>query len=638
VHVDSGKTSTRKRPKRPWTISRIGGGIRRHGPAAVADWAAVAAAYVVAIAVRTGGRPEVLDPEVAPLAIGLAFAAGGFQVVSNLVFAVYWRDWSAAAIEDMVALIEASGAVAALLLLFNLGTDTHWIPTGAVIAGATLSLLMEATLHLRPRWPQLVRAAFGRSAGAENLIVVGAGRLAQLLAADVARGSGEYRISCFVDDDPRKTGSYVRGIRVSGQTADLPELIERFHATTIVIAIANVPGDLVRRVMDACEKQDVRVRRVNGFSLLRRDTSALQPIGIEELLSREPVDLTDRASTIQHYRNKRILITGGAGSIGSELARQVSGLAPERLFLLDTNESGLHAVRESIVEGRPVEIILGDIRDRRWLRHTFETIRPAVVFHAAAYKHVPILERTPLPGISANVLGTANVLLAASSSGVERFVFISTDKAVEPSSVLGVTKRFGEILTLAYALKLSRSYAVVRFGNVLGTAGSAVPIFARQIDEGGPVTVTHPEATRYFMTIQEAVGLLIEAGALAQSGDILVLDMGKPMSIADLAERMIRLRGLRTPTDIEIRYIGLRPGEKLHEQLFSADERAVGTSNARVLRAEGQEQLASVESLMTAVGRIAELVDDQDADGALELVGAVIGGTRVVQATRAIAE
>ncbi len=603
----------------------------------MADWLAVAATYVIAIAVRTGGRPEVLDPEVAPLAIGLGFAAGGLQVLGNLIFAIYWRDWSAAAIEDMVALIKASAVVATLLLLFNLGTDTHWIPTGAVIAGGSLSLLVEATLHLRPRWPQLARAAFGRSTATENLIVVGAGRLAQLLAADVARGSGEYRISCFVDDDPRKVGSYVRGIRVSGQTADLPDLIKHVHATTVVIAVANVPGDLVRRVMDACDRQDVRVRRVNGFSLLRRDTSALQPIGIEELLAREPVDLTDAAS-IQHYRNRRILITGGAGSIGSELARQVSGLAPERLFLLDTNESGLHAVRESIAANASVEIILGDIRDRRWLHHTFETMMPAVVFHAAAYKHVPILEQTPLPGIAANVVGTANVLSAASSGGVERFVFISTDKAVEPTSVLGLTKRFGEILTVAYAQMLLRNYAVVRFGNVLGTAGSAVPIFARQIDEGGPVTVTHPEATRYFMTIQEAVGLLIEAGALARSGDILVLDMGKPMSIAELAERMIRLRGLRTPADIEIQYIGLRPGEKLHEQLFSADERAVGTSNARVMRAEGKQQVPSVESLMIAVRRIAELVDQQDADGALNLVGSLIGVDRNASASRAVAD
>jgi FlaA1/EpsC-like NDP-sugar epimerase len=603
------------------------GGIKRYGALALIDCFAVGATYILAIAVRTGGRPEVFDPQLAPFAIGAALGAGVLQVLSNMLFDVYWRDWSAAAIEDMVAIAKASTLVVVALLAFNLATDAHWIPTGAVLAGGSLSLVVEAALHLRPRWPQIARAALGRSPQAENLIVIGAGRLGQLLAADIARGSRDYRIACFVDDDPRKTGSYVRGIRVAGRIVDLPELIDRYACSNVVIAIADAPGALVRRVLDVCNGKDVRVRRVSGFALLHGDTTPLRPIGIEELLAREPVDLVTTGTT-KHYREKRILVTGAAGSIGSELARQLIRLSPDRLFLLDVNESGLHGVQQALGDPATSEIVLGDIRDAGWLRHTVEQLRPHVVFHAAAYKHVPILERSPLPGIATNVIGAANVLDAVGALAVERFVFVSTDKAVEPASVLGYTKRFGELLTLARARDQAAHYAVVRFGNVLGSVGSAVPVFSSQIDSGGPLTVTHAEATRYFMTIEEAAGLLIVAGSLAGPADLLVLDMGDPVSIVDLAKRMIRLRGLRTPADIEIRFTGLRPGEKLHEQLLSADERAAGTPHPRIIRVESTGATASLDALESAVRAIDDRVRHQDVEGALDLLTAVIGADR----------
>lgn len=616
----------RRRPRRPWTIGRIARGIGRYFHLALLDCVAVGLTYAAAVALRTGAPPEVLEPQIAPLSIVVAFGAGALQVIGNLLFAVYWRDWSAAAIEDMVALAKSSALVVIALLAFNLGTNEHWIPTGAILAGGSLSIFVETALHLRPRWSQIARAAIGRPKAAESVIAYGAGRLGQLLAADIAHGGRDYRIACFVDDDIRKGGSYVRGIRVAGRAVDLPELIEQYGASSVVISIANPPAGLVRRVMDICEGSDVRIRRVNGFSLIRGDTTPLQTIGIEELLAREPVNLAGRA-TREHYGDKRILITGAAGSIGSELSRQILRLSPGRLFVLDSNESGLHGVNQSLGNAETAEIVLGDIRDKAWLRHAFEELRPQVVFHAAAYKHVPILERTPLPGLATNVMGTANVLQAATALGVERFVFVSTDKAVEATSVLGYTKRFGELLTIAYAKSHARDYAVVRFGNVLGSAGSAVPIFTRQIDHGGPVTVTHPEATRYFMTIEEAVGLLIEAGALATSGDVLVLDMGQPVSITELAQRMIRLRGLRTPADIEIRYVGLRPGEKLHERLVSPEERAVGTSHPRIMRLE-DGRVQPIAILEGALRAIDDRVGQQDAEGALDLLAAVIGVDR----------
>jgi FlaA1/EpsC-like NDP-sugar epimerase len=627
----SNPKGVRKRASRPWTVARFVRGLRRHFHLALYDLVAVGLTYALAVALRTGAAPEVLEPQIAPLSVAVAFGAGALQVIGNLLFAVYWRDWSAAALEDMVALAKSSALVVIALLAFNLTTNAHWIPTGAILAGGSLSIFVEAALHLRPRWPQIARAAIGRPKPADSVIAYGAGRLGQLLATDIAHGGRDYRIACCVDDDLLKGGSYVRGIRVAGRAVDLPELIEQYGASSVVISIANPPAGLVRRVMDICEASDVRIRRVSGFSLLHGDTTPLQPIGVDELLAREPVDLSGRA-TREHYGEKRILVTGAAGSIGSELARQLMRLSPGKLFLLDSNESGLHGVSQSLGDPEKTEIVLGDIRDRGWLNHTFEQLGPQVVFHAAAYKHVPILERTPLPGLSTNVIGTANVLEFANRLAVERLVFVSTDKAVEPTSVLGYTKRFGELLTLAYARRHTRYYAVVRFGNVLGSAGSAVPVFASQIDHGGPVTVTHPETTRYFMTIEEAVGLLIEAGALATSADLLVLDMGQPVAIAELAQRMIRLRGLRTPADIEIQYVGLRPGEKLHERLVWPDEHPVGTAHPRIMRVE-DGRVPSVEMLESALRAIADRIGHQDSEGALELLTSAIGVERPTRAS-----
>jgi FlaA1/EpsC-like NDP-sugar epimerase len=548
-------------------------------------------------------------------------------VLTNLLFDVYWRDWSAAAIEDMVSLAKATLLVVVALLAFNFATNAHWIPTGAVLAGGSLSLVVEAALHLRPRWAQIARAALGRSMAANNLIVVGADRLGQLFAADIAAGGRDYRIACFVDDNPRRLGTWVRGVRVAGRLQDLSLLIDWYRPTTVVIAMDEPPGGLIRRVVDLCDGKDVRIRRVNGFSLLHGDNSPLRPIAIDELLAREPVDLTGSA-TQEHYGGKRILVTGAAGSIGSELVRQLAGLSPEHLYLLDTNESGLYQVHQDVGGDRLATIVLGDVRDANWLSQAFRAIKPQVIFHAAAYKHVPILEGSPLAGLSTNVIGTSNVVRAATTISVERLVFVSTDKAVEPTSVLGFTKRFGELYTLAVAERVASEYSVVRFGNVLGSVGSAVPLFTSQIDRGGPVTVTHIEATRYFMTIQEAVGLLIEAGALATTADMLVLDMGEPVSIAELARRMVKLRGLRTPEDIQITYVGLRPGEKLHETLTAASEQVVGTTHPRVLRVESRAITPALEVLDQALAAISDRVANQDADGALEVLLDVIGVKR----------
>jgi FlaA1/EpsC-like NDP-sugar epimerase len=583
---------------------------------ALADCLLVALTYLLAVGVRVGGRIEATDPSAVLL---LVAGAGVLQVVGNVFFRLYWRNWTLAALEDLVAIVKASLLPAAALLTVNAITDLHYIPTGSVVTGAGLVILVQSAIRLRPRWRRILRSIVGRRTGSQRLIVVGAGPTGQLLAGHLADEDSGHEIVCFVDDDPRKRGTYVRGIRVSGGVEHLPALIRRHRASLVVIAMRTHGGALARRVLALCEPLDVSVRAVRGFDMLNQQAPPLRSLEIEELIEREPVQF--QSQEVRAYlAGRTVLVTGAAGSIGSEICRQALRYSPGRLLLLDTNESGLHDLQASLDQTIATELLLADVRDRKNLRRLFAAHLPSVVFHAAAYKHVPILEQSPLPGIAANVLGTANVLAASVAAQVDRFVFISTDKAVRPISVLGITKRVGELLTIAYARHYERSYAVVRFGNVLDSVGSVVPVFNRQLDRGGPITVTHAEATRYFMTIAEAAGLVLEAGGLAGQGDLLVLDMGVPLSIRDLAVKMIRLRGLRTPGDIEIHYVGLRPGEKLHEELFFPDETASGTEHPRILRATPTNDLPSIATVMAAVQQIQSLVEACDETAALAIL------------------
>jgi FlaA1/EpsC-like NDP-sugar epimerase len=601
-----------------WSRLRVARGLRTYGPEAVLDVIAVGGAYALADLLRTGGRFEVLAPTDPAVIFLASLGAGILQVIFNIAFSVYWRNWNFAAIEDVLALAKATVLTMAVLLVLDLVTDSRFMPIGAILAGASFVLVVETGLKLRPRWPEILRAAIGRSRATEKLIVVGAGRMGQLLAADLANGNSMYRIACFVDDDRAKTGSYVRGVRVSGTVDDLPGLIATHRPTFVVVAIAAAPGALIRRLVAMTEDTSTGVRRVTGFSDFQANRTPLRTIGIEELLGREPVRF-DTPEAKRYLAGATVLVTGAAGSIGAELSRRLAELGPKKLLLLDSNETGLYWLEKRIQPIGEATMLLGDIRDEKWLESVFAVRRPTIVFHAAAYKHVPLLESAPLQGIMTNVLGTANLLSCCQKFRVQRFVLISTDKAVEPTNVLGYTKRLAELLVVAEAKARDARYAVVRFGNVLGSSGSAVPTFTEQIERGGPVTVTHPDATRFCMTVDEAASLVVEAGALAESGDVMVLDMGAPISILDLAKRMIRLQGLRMPADIEVAFTGLRPGEKLHERLFLQAERPMGTEHPRVMRVSNVEPPA-LASLRVALREIEARIADQDEAGALEIV------------------
>ncbi len=390
----------------------------------------------------------------------------------------------------------------------------------------------------------------------------------------------------------------MHGVRVVGRLDDLQQVIQRYDIQVVLLAIPSAPHQLVRRISEQCRESGVPCRVLPSIAELadgRVSVSQLREVTIEDVLGREAVRL-DEAAIAQFISDKCILVTGAGGSIGSELCRQVRRAGAARLVMLEQSEFNLYIIEQELREGAqamPADAcvpLLGDVRDIERMRWIFDTYRPQVVFHAAAYKHVPLVEENPAEGVRTNLLGTGQVADLAVEYGVERFVLVSTDKAVNPANVMGATKRAAEIYCQNLAAKgPGTAFITTRFGNVLGSAGSVVPKFRMQIADGGPVTVTHPEMTRYFMTIPEAVSLIMQAGAMGKGGEIFVLDMGEPVRIVDLAEQMIRLSGLEPGVDIAIEFTGLRPGEKMFEELFHDAEPLEPTGHEKIMLARSRQ-------------------------------------------------
>ena len=450
-------------------------------------------------------------------------------------------------------------------------------------------------------------------------IIVGAASTGNELARELLHHPDlDYNPVGFVDDDPTKRGLRINGVEVLGSTGNLEEIIRRHEIETVMIAIRLASGDLVRRILDICSKCKVEFKivptlaeRLNGssFTLLRN-------VAMEDLLGREPVRLEVENITAK-IQNKVTLITGAAGSIGSELVRQAARFSPRKLILFDRSENDLFKLSNELKNHFPTlrfASCIGDVADVRTLRDVFARERVNLVFHAAAYKHVPMMETNCFQAVTNNIYGSCNVALVSREHEVEDFIMISTDKAVNPTSVMGVTKRVAELAVLALQ-NGSTLFSAVRFGNVLGSNGSVVPIFRQQIAEGGPVTVTHPDAVRYFMTIPEAVQLVLQASAMGRGGEIFVLDMGKPVSVLELARNMIRLAGITHGRNIEIVFTGLRPGEKLFEELRLDDEN---------LRQTSHEQIRVLNSVLPDIRQVNVWLDDLSAILAARNVNALV--------------
>lgn len=540
---------------------------------AIADVIAWAAAITLAVYIRLDFRP--LPSEKAGLLRFVPIAAV-VQIVVGLVIGLYRRRWRYGSFDEVKALVATVAVSTGLLWVIDRWHPPEvasMVPLTGVIGGGFVGLVLmfgvRYAYRLVMEWHRRPSAE-----GAQRLLIYGAGEPGiQVITTMLRTPTSPYLPVGIVDDNPMKRRLSVMGVSVLGGIADLERIAAQTGSSTLLISDPNYGSDTIGELAAAAQRVGVSVKVVPHVSELYGNAPAIEDIrdvSEVDLLGRHQVQ-TDIESIASYLTGRRVLVTGAGGSIGSELCRQISKFGPSELLMLDRDESALHAVQLSI-EGRALldspDVILADIRDRELMRQIFAERRPEVVFHAAALKHLPLLEMYPHEAVKSNIEGTLIVLEAAATSGVDRFVNISTDKAANPVSVLGFSKRIAERLTAHVAQDASGTYLSVRFGNVLGSRGSVLTTFRTQIEAGGPVTVTDPDVTRYFMTVQEAVQLVIQAGAIGEDGEVLVLDMGKPVRIADVAERL----AAQSPRPVQIVYTGLRPGEKLHEELFGDGE------------------------------------------------------------------
>ncbi|WP_342455756.1 polysaccharide biosynthesis protein [Caloramator sp. Dgby_cultured_2] len=448
------------------------------------------------------------------------------------------------------------------------------------------------------------------------MLIFGAGDAGAIVAKEMKKHPElGYIPVAFVDDDKSKKGKYIQGIPIVGDRNDLEDIVEEMAIDEILIAIPSADKEERAEIIRLCSQTGCKLKTLPGIYELiggKVTISQIRDVEIEDLLGREPVEL-NIDEIADYLKDKVVLVTGGGGSIGSELCRQIARFNPKKLLILDIYENGAYNLSmelKSQYKDLDQEVIIASIRERERLREIFKKYRPNVVFHAAAHKHVPLMEANPKEAIKNNILGTLNVVKCADEFGVEKFVLISTDKAVNPTNIMGATKRFAEMIIQAYDKVSKTEYVAVRFGNVLGSSGSVIPLFKEQIKKGGPVTVTHPEINRYFMTIPEAAQLVIQAGAMAEGGEIFVLDMGKPVKIVDLARQLIRLSGFEPDKDIKIEFTGLRPGEKLYEELLMNEEGLKKTKHKKIFIGKPGE--FDVDKINSMIESLIDALDDED--------------------------
>lgn len=438
------------------------------------------------------------------------------------------------------------------------------------------------------------------------VLLVGAGQAGNIFAKEIQLRHPELHAVGFVDDDPAKTHSRVQGVEVLGRTDDIPALVESHRIHEVILCIPTATQADIRRILDLCHAARVKVKTLPSLKDIISGTveiSKIREIDIEDLLGRAPVDL-GADSAVDYLQHRVVMVTGAGGSIGSELCRQIASLGPKQLLLVGRGEFSIYTIEMELRERFPelnMTALIADVRDPQRMRYLFAQFQPEVIFHAAAHKHVPLMERNPSEAVLNNIIGTRAVAMLASEFEAESFVLISTDKAVNPTNVMGASKRVAEMVVQELATRSRTRFMSVRFGNVLGSRGSVIPLFKRQIERGGPITITHPDIIRYFMTIPEAAQLVLQAGSLGRGGEVFVLDMGDPVKIVDLARDLIKLSGLQPDVDIKIEFTGLRPGEKLYEELLTDEEGITATTHKKIFigRPEAIDQTGLEEGLMS---------------------------------------
>ncbi|MCH5274582.1 MAG: polysaccharide biosynthesis protein [Lachnospiraceae bacterium] len=421
-----------------------------------------------------------------------------------------------------------------------------------------------------------------------NIMIIGAGEAANMIIKEIkASRYTHMRIRCIIDDDPNKQGRYIQGIKVVGGREKIKEAVDSYDIDEIFIAMPSVSRSVISEFIDICKDTECKIRTLPGMYQLVNgevNVSQLKEVDVEDLLGRDPI-VVDLESILGYVKGRCVLVTGGGGSIGSELCRQIAAHKPSRLIVVDIYENNAYDIQQELKQKYPeleLVVLIASVRNTYRMNRIFEIYQPELVYHAAAHKHVPLMEDSPNEAIKNNVMGTWKTAMAAANNGVKKFVLISTDKAVNPTNIMGASKRICEMIIQTFNKHYDTEFVAVRFGNVLGSNGSVIPLFKRQIAAGGPVTVTHPDIIRYFMTIPEAVSLVLQAGAYAKGGEIFILDMGKPVRILDLAKNLIRLSGFKVDEDIKIEFTGLRPGEKLYEELLMDEEGLQDTANSLI--------------------------------------------------------
>jgi len=509
---------------------------------------------------------------------------------------LYFFSWSYVSTNELISLFKAT-TVSFLSLAIFIGALEYFslfsdFPISIIFISYILVILLTGGLRLSKR---VYFEVFRKTEEKEGvkLLIVGAGDAGEQILRSILSSKGNFYLPMgFIDDNPRKKGTIIHGLKILGDFNDIPKIIKEYAIESLIIALPSAGADAIKRAVELGRKAGLqKIKIVPSISEIMDGNVSVRDIHeiqVEDLLGRKQIIL-DTAKIENLILKKSVLITGAAGSIGSELSRQVAKFKPSSFLLLDQDETGLFNISEELKDKFPflnIKSIIADTRDEEKINKIFNEFSPKIVFHAAAYKHVPLMEENPDEAIKNNVFGTKNVASAAVSNDTEKFIFISTDKAVNPSSVMGVTKRIGEMLCQSLNQKNRTKFISVRFGNVLNSRGSVIPIFREQIKKGGPVEVTHPEMKRYFMLISEACLLVMQAGAMGEGGEVFVLDMGEPIKIVDLAKEMIKLSGLQPDKDVPIIFTGKRPGEKMFEEILTAEEGTVATQNKKIFMAK----------------------------------------------------
>ena len=557
-----------------------------------------------------------------------AMAASGFLdtlalfAIPNtlLTLALFWllhlynSLWGFAGADELIHIFIAavlSAAVQSAVIMPGLVE----LPRSFPVLYAMLLCVSTMVVRFSYRFIRRIRSRTG-TGGRERTMLIGAGQAGALMLREFKNSNfSRNQVVCIIDDDPGKKGRQLMGIKIIGGREMIQTAVQKYGITEIILAIPTLTTQAKKEIWEICSHTSCKFKQLPGiYQLANGEVSiqAIREIVIEDLLQRDVVRV-DMGGLSNLIRGKTVMVTGGGGSIGSELCRQLASYGPKELVIFDIYENNAYAIEQELKTTYPdltTHVLIGSVRDQERIDSVMRQYRPSMVYHAAAHKHVPLMERSPLEAVKNNVFGTYNTAKAAAKYGVDHFVLISTDKAVNPTNVMGASKRICEMVIQSLAGTCDTCFAAVRFGNVLGSNGSVIPLFREQIKNGGPVTVTHPEITRYFMTIPEAVSLVLQAGAYARGGEIFVLDMGQPVKISDLAHNMIRLSGFEPNVDIPIVYTGLRPGEKLYEELLMSEEGLTKTANDLIYI--GKKTDFNTEQFLTELMELKELEEGQE--------------------------